>query len=221
MRVAAADGLAAVSMSRVAAELGAATMSLYRHVSSKDELLAHMVDAAFAAVPPPAAAEETWRSGLTRWASAHLAVLRQHTWLVRIPIGGPPVMPNQVLWFERGLGCVRTTALAPAEQPSVLLLVNGFVRNQATLEADLAAAARAAGTAMDEVGREYTALLTRLTDAERFPAIQGLLRANVFIGEGALADDFQFGLDRILDGIAVLIAARAKDAHASRGSRRV
>ena len=51
VRVAVADGLAAVSMSRVAHEIGAATMSLYRHVSAKDELLAHMVDAAFAAAP--------------------------------------------------------------------------------------------------------------------------------------------------------------------------
>ena len=55
-------------MSRVARELGAATMSLYRHVSAKDELLAHMVDAAFAAAPTRRQ-DETWRAGLTRWAT--------------------------------------------------------------------------------------------------------------------------------------------------------
>jgi len=208
LRVAVTDGLGAVSMGRVAKELGAATMSLYRHVSAKDELLAHMVDAAFGAAPDEPAPDESWRAGLTRWADAHLAVLRRHRWLVRVPISGPPLMPNQVLWFERGLACLRDTRLAEAEKPSVLLLVNGFVRNQATLEADLMLAARTSGIAPDQVGASYSDLLARLTDAARFPAIHALLAARVFVGDGAIEDDFQFGLDRILDGIAVLIRAR-------------
>jgi AcrR family transcriptional regulator len=211
IRVATSDGLAAVSMSRVASELGAATMSLYRHLSAKDELLAHMVDAAFADAPPATGPEDSWRSGLSRWAASHLAVLRRHAWLVRVPISGPPLMPNQVLWFERGLACLRDTQLAAAEQPSVLLLVNGFVRNQATLEADLLLAARTSGLAPEHVGASYSALLARLTDAARFPAIHGLLAAGVFVGDGAIADDFQFGLDRILDGIEVLVRTRQAD----------
>jgi AcrR family transcriptional regulator len=213
IRVAASDGLAAVSMSRVASELGAATMSLYRHLSAKDELLAHMVDAAFVDAPPPFGPDDTWRAGLSRWSTSHLAVLRRHPWLVRVPISGPPLMPNQVLWFERGLACLRDTRLAEAEKPSVLLLVNGFVRNQATLEADLMLAARTAGLSPEHVGASYSDLLARLTDAPRFPAIHRLLSAGVFAGEGAIEDDFQFGLDRILDGIDVLIRARAADLH--------
>ena len=207
--MAASEGLAAVSMSRVASELGAATMSLYRHLSAKDELLAYMVDAAFVDAPPAFGPEDTWRAGLTRWAALHLEVLRRHPWLVRVPISGPPLMPNQVLWFERGLACLRDTRLAEPEKPSVLLLVNGFVRNQATLEADLLLAARMSGIAPEHVGASYGDLLARLTAAERFPAIHALLAAGVFAGEGALEDDFQFGLDRILDGLDVLIRARA------------
>ena len=208
IRVAASDGLAAVSMSRVASELGAATMSLYRHLSAKDELLAHMVDTVFADAPPAFGPGDMWRAGLAHWAALHLAVLRRHPWLVRVPISGPPLMPNQVLWFERGIACLRDTHLAEAEKPSVLLLVNGFVRNQATLEADLMLAARTSGIAPDQVGASYSDLLARLTDAARFPAIHALLAARVFVGDGAIEDDFQFGLDRILDGIAVLIRAR-------------
>jgi len=216
IRIATSEGLAAVSMNRVARELGAATMSLYRHVTAKDELLAHMVDAVFADAPAALEPGDAWRPGLARWASAHLAVLRRHSWLVRVPIGGPPVMPNQVLWFERGLACLRQTRLAEAEKPSTLLLVNGFVRNQATLEADLLIAARTSGTSPEHVGASYSAMLARLTDAERFPAIGALLTARVFMGDGAVEDDFQFGLDRILDGIEVLVRARAADA-AARG----
>ena len=211
IRVAASEGLAAVSMSRVASELGAATMSLYRHLSAKDELLAYMVDAAFVDAPPAFGPDDTWRAGLTRWAALHLEVLRRHPWLVRVPISGPPLMPNQVLWFERGVACLRDTGLAEAEKPSVLLLVNGFVRNQATLEADLMIAVRASGTSPEAVGAGYGALLARLTDADRFPAIHALLAARVFSGDGAIEDDFQFGLDRILDGLDVLIRARAAD----------
>jgi AcrR family transcriptional regulator len=209
LRVAVADGLAAVSMSRVATELGAATMSLYRHVSAKDELLAHMVDAAFAHPPDAPAPDESWRAGLTRWATAHLAVLRRHRWLVRVPISGPPLMPHQVLWFERGLQCLRATRLPEPEKPSVLLLVNGFVRNQATLEADLMQAAHASGIALEHAGAAYARLLGRLIDAERFPAIHAVLAARTFDPPGTPADDVAFGLDRILDGIEVLVHARA------------
>lgn len=214
IRVATSEGLAAVSMNRVARELGAAPMSLYRHLAAKDELLAHMVDAVFADAPSAPEPDAAWRSGMAGWASAHLGVLRRHPWLVRVPIGGPPVMPNQVLWFERGLACLRDTRLREAEKPSTLLLVNGFVRNQATLESDLMIAARASGTSPEDVGAGYSALLARLTDAERFPSLHALLAARVFIGDGAIEDDFQFGLDRILDGIDVLVRARAADAAA-------
>ena len=209
IRVAASDGLAAVSMSHVASELGAATMSLYRHVSAKDELLAHMVDAAFAVAPDLPAPDEGWRAGLTRWANAHLAVLRRHRWLVRIPISGPPLMPNQVLWFERGLQCLHTTRLPEAEKPAVLLLVNGFVRNEATLEADLMDAAHASGVALEHAGAAYGRLLGSLAAPERFPAIHAVLAARAFDPPGTTADDVQFGLDRILDGIDVLVRMRA------------
>jgi AcrR family transcriptional regulator len=209
LRVAVTDGLAAVSMGRVAKELGAATMSLYRHVSAKDELLAHMVDAAFGAAPDEPAPDESWRAGLTRWADAHLAVLRRHRWLVRVPISGPPLMPNQVLWFERGLQCLRATPLPEPEKPAVLLLVNGFVRNEATLEADLLQAAQASGVALEHAGAAYGRLLGRLTGPDRFPAIHAVLAARAFDPPGTTADDVRFGLDRILDGIEVLVRTRA------------
>jgi AcrR family transcriptional regulator len=220
IRIATSDGLAAVSMNRVASELGAAPMSLYRHLTAKDELLAHMVDTALAEVPPATVPGDPWRTGLARWASAYLVVLRRHPWLVRIPIGGPPAMPNQVLWFERGLACLRETRLAEVEKPSTLLLVNGFVRNHATLEADLMIAARASGVAPELVGANYSAMLTQLTDAERFPAVHALLAAGVFTGDAGVQDDFQFGLDRILDGIEVLVGARANDVRPSRDAGR-
>ena len=195
-------------MNRVASELGAATMSLYRHLTAKDELLAHMVDTAYGD-PPPTPGGETWRDGLAHWAAAHLAVLRRHAWLVRVPIGGPPLMPNQLRWFERGLSALTDTRLDEREKVSALLLVNGFVRNHATLEGDLLIAARTAGVAPEEAGHGYHAMLDRLADAERFPRIRALLDARVFAGDRPIDDDFQFGLERLLDGIGALVHTRA------------
>ncbi len=71
---------------------------------------------------------------------------RRNPWVLRIPISGPPVTPNAIAWLERGLDCLRDTGLREDEKLSVILLLTGYVRNQATLEADIAAA-QAAGTA--------------------------------------------------------------------------
>ena len=181
VRVAATDGLQAVSMSRVAADLGVSTMSLYRYVAAKDELLALMADLTFEAPPAPRGPEESWRDGLSRWAWTELAVYRRNPWVLRIPISGPPVTPNAMAWLERGLDCLRDTGLREDEKLSVILLLTGFVRNQATLQADIAAA-QAAGTAAPdpEMMGSYGRVLARLTDPERFPALHAVIAAGVF-----------------------------------------
>ena len=109
MRVADTEGLDAVSMGRVAAELKAAPMSLYRHVASKEELIRLMVDAAWGDSPGPLQSGENWRAGLSRWAWAMRDALRRHSWAAHIPITGLPIMPREIAWFEDALA-----AQAPA-----------------------------------------------------------------------------------------------------------
>jgi AcrR family transcriptional regulator len=211
--IAAADGLAAVSMGRVAAELGVSTMALYRYVAAKDELLALMVDATAASPPAAPAPGERWREGLARWAWTQLAVHRRHPWGLRVPISGPPATPNQVLWLERGLRCLRDTGLEEGEKLGVMLLLTGFVRSWATLEADLTEAAQAAGAGERDAMSGYGRLLARLTDPERFPALHAVIEAGV-LDEPERPEDpdaeFVFGLERILDGIEALVRARAR-----------
>jgi AcrR family transcriptional regulator len=184
-------------MDRVAEELGASTMSLYRYVSAKDELLTLMVDAALG--PPPAGAgpDETWRDGLTRWAWGQHERLRQHPWAIRVPISGPPTTPNQVAWLEDGLWSLRDSGLSEEEKASVVLLLSGYVRNEATLVAELTAA----GFISDEAMAGYSRLLARLTDRARFPAIAAVLDAGVFETADPPEKEFAFGLGRILDGV--------------------
>lgn len=209
VRVAATEGLAAVSMGRVAAELGASTMSLYRYVAAKDELLALMVDAAVGPPPPATSPEPGWRDGIASWAWAQLAVFRRHPWVLRVPIPGPPMTPNQVGWMEAGLWCLRGTGLHPAEQMSVILLVSGFVRTDAMLAADIAAAL-ASGTTAPETVTSYGRLLRRLVDPDRFPALAAILATDTLDDESTSDPDeeFVFGLERVLDGVDVLVRAR-------------
>ena len=201
VRVASSEGLAAVSMARVAQELGTATMSLYRYVSAKDELLVLMVDAALGA-PGPADPRSGWREGLSRWTWDYHERMSAHPWAVRVPINGPPTTPNQVAWMERALWSMRDTGLSEDEKASVLLLLSGYVRNEATLAVELTAA----GFISDEAMLGYSRLLATLADPERFPAIRALLKAGVFERADPPEKEFSFGLERILDGIETHIA---------------
>jgi AcrR family transcriptional regulator len=206
--VAAAEGLEAVSMSRVAATLRASTMSLYRYVGTKDELLMLMMDAAFDRAPAARRAGEAWRPALTRWARAHLAVLRRHPWIVRIPVSGPPITPHQVVWFERALRCLTGTGLSEPEKLSTLLLVNGFVRNEALLASDLLRAVAASGATIEAATASYGRMLASLIDGRRFPALSATMASGVFDQTGDVDEDFDFGLARILDGIEGLVRER-------------
>jgi AcrR family transcriptional regulator len=197
------EGIDAISMGRVARTVGSSPMSLYRYVAAKDELLTLMVDAALgptAAAPDPGG---DWRERLSRWAWIYHDALRAHPWVVRIPIGGPPVTPNQIAWLEEGLTALRGSGLTEPEKLSVILLISGFVRNDATLAADIAEAAGGA-----EIMPGWGAQLARLTDAERFPSVHAALRSEAFAWDDEPDAEFVFGLARVLDGVGVLIAQR-------------
>jgi AcrR family transcriptional regulator len=206
--VAAAEGIGAVSMNRVAKELGTSAMSLYRYVASKDELLALMVDQALGA-PSVTDARAGWRSGLERWSWAALAAYRRHPWALQVPISGPPVTPNSIAFLEQGLRCLSGTPLEPHEKMSVILTLSSYVRSWALLTSQIDAAVTGGDPAAAEVLRNYGKILGALTDPADFPALHEVLAANVFDpAEEVPDDDFVFGLARLLDGVRVLIDSR-------------
>jgi AcrR family transcriptional regulator len=205
LRVAAAEGLAAVSMSRVAAELGVGTMSLYRYVESKGELLDLMVDTGMGPPPPQVGEGASWREGLSRWAWAQLAVFRGHLWAVQVPLSGPPATPNALGWLEQALHYLRGTGLDEAQKMSVILQISGFVRNEANMEAQLDAAVRASGQTNNDLMAGYNAMLGSLLDPQRFPELSAIVASGVLAKADDWDDEFTFGLDRILDGVDVLV----------------
>src|SRR5205809_4345 len=131
--------------------------------------------------------------------------LRRHPWAGRIPISGLPIMPRESAWFEDALACMAGTGLSEARKASVIMLLSGYVRNQAATEADIAAAVAASGLGMDEWMASYPAVLGQLTDPRRFPALTAFIAAGVFEAADEPDDEFVFGLERILDGVGVLV----------------
>ncbi|MEU1494555.1 TetR/AcrR family transcriptional regulator C-terminal domain-containing protein [Streptomyces sp. NPDC005776] len=209
--VAASDGLGGVSMGRVAKDLGVSTMSLYRYVAAKDELYVLMQEAAMGPPPPlPAPVEAAgWREALAQWARAQRRVFHANLWMLRIPIAGPPASPNSVAWWEQGLQALAGTGLDAGEKISVILLVTGFVRNEALLTGDLGAAVEARGVSAEEVMEGYARTLDRLVDPVRHPALSRLMAIEGMWTPGEPDHEFTFGLERVLDGIDVLIRSRA------------
>ncbi|MFD4797800.1 TetR/AcrR family transcriptional regulator [Streptomyces anulatus] len=209
--VAASDGLAAVSMGRVAQELGASTMSLYRYVSAKDELYVLMQEAAVGPPEPLSALEAGagWRAALTEWAAAQRERYHGHLWALRIPIGGPPATPNSIAWWEQGLQALGGSGLGEGDKTSVILLISNFVRSEALMMSDLAAAVTARGITPEELAASHERTLKRLVDPERHPGITRQLETGVMSEPDEADYEFDFGMGVLLDGVEALIRRAA------------
>jgi AcrR family transcriptional regulator len=211
------QGLEAVSMTRVAAGLGYSTMSLYRYVGSKEELLLHMQDAAWGAAPRRETDGAGWREGLAAWTRATMRLYRAHPWVVDIPIGGPPLLPKSLDWMDCALSLLAETPLTGIERLATLSLLTGYARTEVSLERNLQRA-RAAQPQLPEAdeGDLYVRQLRAVVSADRLPALWQLLEEGLFVAPPSMPvggeDDFMvdYGLERILDGIQALIDARGK-----------
>lgn len=187
-----AEGLAALSMARLAERLGCGTMSLYRHVANKDELVTFMLSTAPG--PPPAPADlADWRGALTDWAAGLWDIYHRHPWILQAAAAGPPADPGQLAWLNAGLAALESTGLPEREKLAAVMAVLHFVRGAAALAIEAA----------HVDGPDYPALLRRIIDAERFPALAAALEDGVFDGaDGDHLAEFRSGLGQLLDGIA-------------------
>src|SRR3954447_12205562 len=203
--VADAEGLAALSMRRVAAELGAAPMSLYRHVRDKDELLLKMMDAAISEValpePPP-----SWRDGLEVAARALWAGFRRHPWLpAALSLTRPQLLPGALAYSEWVLGVLVGAGWDPLTTFTTHLTLFTFVRGLAMNLEQEAEAAAATGVTDDEWMTGQESALEALVADGRHPTFARVLSSMDFdLDLDAL---FEFGLQRLLAGVAAMSAA--------------
>jgi AcrR family transcriptional regulator len=191
-----AEGLPAVSLRRVAAELGAGPMRLYRYVESKHELLDLMVDAAYGEMdvgPPPGA----WRAGLRAVAGSIQAVAVRHPWLVGLLGAHPPYGPNGLRLTEHALAALDGLDLDAATITRSVSAVTAYVIGYVQLEFLPPQVDRSLRPAPSPA--EVAGYLHRIAATGDYPT---LTRVFTELGQPDVQAAFAAGLEYVLDGIA-------------------
>jgi AcrR family transcriptional regulator len=216
IKLADAEGLEGVSMARVAAELGFTTMSLYRYVTSKDELLQLMWNASARGVDTRVIEGDGWRDRLRFWATVQRDMLDRHPWLTQMPMAAPPMAPNSLHFVELGLATMDGTPLPDADKLRAIGLLSSYTLSEARMANDAARAEAAARAAAAASGGDaappwtYDALLRELADEATYPRLHRLAWTPPppgGPGDGPPAgppserEEFLAGIEVILDGI--------------------
>lgn len=201
VEIADAEGIAAVTMQRVATSLGFTTMSLYRYVSGKDELLELMLDAANAL--PEVTLDSDWRVAIRQWAYLIRDATAAHPWILDLPrtqVG--LMMPNAMAVADLGLQALSGLDLPEQDRVAVILMVS----QHAMYMQELALGLAQEGTVT--LRPEAMEALAEVIDMERLPSLGSLLARGeyVVVGEGDERDlhvdyEFEFGLDVIIGGL--------------------
>ena len=195
-----AEGVDAVSMRRIAAELGAGTMSLYRYVETKDDLLDLMADQVMGEDGPGGPRTGEWRTDLRRIAVDYRRLMLRHPWVLPIAASRPPLGPNNLRRTEHLLGVLDGLGLTIAAMSGLTGTVLGFVRGVVLTEIAETEVARRTGLDEDHYRRSVGPYLTDVLAAGEHPLLARFV---------ALADhdpdpdrSFLWGLERVLDGVA-------------------
>ncbi len=200
VRLADAEGLGAVSMRRVAGELGVPAMTLYSHVPGKDELVDLMLDTALGELYPDeqAPAAGNWRARVEAVARANRQFFLRHAWA--LSVARPAPGPNRIRKYEIELRAVDGMGLSEVQMHLLVTLLDGFVRG--------AVGGSPPATGPTAGGAEPTDThAQQLLDPDRFPTVARVAAVAWKDLPADVATDraFEFGLERLLDGIGVLM----------------
>lgn len=227
-RIAEAEGLEALSMARIAETLGCSPMALYRHVSSKDELLVLLTDRV-AALLPDLPAGLGWRAGLERWTRLQIELVLEHPWYLGLPLTTSFPGPHRLRWFDHALEALAEVPLPFDEKLGLIGLLAQHVLGEAQVQVETRRAAvekvrRSTGVPDDvpdadldpealdraDVYHDFETVLTRLATPDRYPH---LFAAAATWDPGATpasspADDVAFGIGIVLDGVEAYLRRR-------------
>jgi AcrR family transcriptional regulator len=207
IQIADRDGIGGLSMRRLADELGITAMSLYGYVPSKAELLDVMADRAYAGIAVPADPVTPWKARLGALAEQHWALLLAHTWLLQIAASRPLLGPAMTAFYDAELAAVDGLGLTDTDMDLIAGLLDDYVRGAARSAVEAAEAQARTGVSDRQWWEAYGPLLAEVLDPARYPTA---VRVGAAAGAeyGAAHDparSFRFGLQRIIDGIAIFI----------------
>lgn len=189
-------GLVAVSMRNVGGELGVEAMSLYHHLPNKDALLDGLADWVFTGIDLPAQGAP-WREAMTARAASSRARLTAHPWGLGLIESRPNPGPALLRHHDAVLGCLLDAGfplpLAVHAFSAIDAYVFGFVLTEQSLPFDSPAGADDFAAALDLPEGAY-------------PNLERVLREQVAHGSFTYGDEFEYGLDLILDGLTERLA---------------
>jgi AcrR family transcriptional regulator len=216
LAIADAEGTEALTMRRIAQDLGCGTMSLYRHVRTKDEVFDLIVDTALGEVAQPAAPSGDWLADLRQLAVAKRTVLLAHPWLAQLIAGRPLVGPHALATTEFSLRVVADLGLSMDDRVRVIntlhSFVNGFVQTESgertwRLPADDApgtdGSGGGSGGSADDWRTRTLPYLRHVLDRGDHPHFSALV--NEATSHPDPDADFAWQLQRVLDGLATVV----------------
>lgn len=210
-KIADSDGIGALSMRKVAEQLGVGTMSLYTYVPGKGELTDLMLDAAYAELLEGELTGD-WRDRLSSIAHANWQLYLRHPWILQVA-RGRLMGPNAIARYERELSAVDGIGLTDLEMESTVHLINSYTEGAAQQAVAAGLVERESGMSDGEWWQTYSSLLGRFIDDRRFPlasrvgSASGRARQELYSAD----HEFTFGLERILAGVQDLVDGRSGD----------
>jgi AcrR family transcriptional regulator len=202
--IADAEGLAALSMRRVATELRVSTMALYRYVGGKEALVLQMVDVAIGEFPMPQQRPASWRAVIETAARAQWAAYKAHLWLASaVSIGRPQVLPNLLPHTDAVLRAVGSFGVDANTSMYAAITVFGYVRGVALNLESEAHAEQDTGLTADEWADQQAGRLAELIVEQDLAGFRALAEPDGFEFDFQLDQLFEFGLGIVLDGLAV------------------
>lgn len=199
-----AEGLAALSMRGVAARLGVAPMSLYRHVTGKDELVLLMADAVFGEEGYPAQPPAGWRPQMELCARTLWSLYRRHPWLTQLsPVTRPLPLPNLAMHADWALAALDGFGLDAAAMCDLHVLFFSYVHGVAIHLEREQQALSASGLTEDEWMDSQTPKMQAILESGRYPTFAKVLTSLSADGYDLVLDNvFELGLRSLLDGLA-------------------
>ncbi|MFD7084553.1 GntR family transcriptional regulator [Streptomyces sp. NPDC002181] len=202
--IADAEGLAALTMRRLAAELGVSAMSLYRHVSNKEQLVVLMADAAFGEQALPERPPPHWRERLELSAALQWRLYRAHPWLAAaMNLNRPLLIPNGIRHIDWALAALDGLGLDAGARMHAAVTLFGYVRGHAVDLESESGAAHTSGVSGQQWMQAQETRLAALVDGGAFPAFAAA-RADADLSPESL---FHYGLAALLDGLATRVTA--------------
>jgi AcrR family transcriptional regulator len=197
LRLADAEGLDAVSMRRVGAELGTGAASLYRYVETRDELLDLMTDATAAEYDLPALSGDgragDWLAGLVAIGEQARAIARRHRWLAGLTLARPVIGPNSVAVIEHFLTLLAGHPAPLSAKLEAFAMLNGLTATTVLYE-------QAGGPALQERNVAYLSHAIASGSHPRLSELAAGPAAAPGADEGS-ADRFPDLLSRVLLGL--------------------